>query len=48
MLFKTESNYQTLNYTNTALNLTVYLTKSSIKKPELHPKAYILFFCIMA
>lgn len=48
MLSKTEFNTHTSNYTNTALNLTVCLTKSLIKKPELHPKAYILCFCIIA
>lgn len=48
MLFKTEFNNHTLNYTNTAPNLTVCLTKSLIKKPEFYPKAYILCFCITA
>lgn len=48
MLFTTQFNNQTLNSTNTALNLTVYLNKTPIKKPELHPKAYILCFCIRA
>lgn len=48
VIFKTEFNNHTLNYTNTALNLTVCLIKSLIKKPELHLKDYILCFCIIA
>lgn len=42
IIFKTEFNNHTFNYTNTALNLTVCLTKS------VHPKGYILCFCLIA
>lgn len=48
ILLKTEFNNQTWKTTNTALNLSVDVAKSPIKKSELHPKAYILCFCIMA
>lgn len=45
MLFRTEFNNHTLNYTNTALNLTVCLP---YKKASASSKAYILCFCIIA
>lgn len=47
MLYKTEFNNHILNYTNTALNLSL-LDKKPYKKPELHLKSCILCFCIIA